>query len=420
MFALSALLAQLVTLTLGDRIQGFTIANDQTQHFEATNTTGAALILSLDRRRRKVSLGYAPSFTFVRLVREPRDLLIEHSGFVAGEYRWRDTTAAVSTTVTYGERDFQQEAILPKRPTEPDPQQPSPGQGGQTPQQGGGGGQPGADGGTSSSTTAAPPAFSSRPVAFATLQTQGGLAYALTGRTTLSVAGGYSLSGGVDREAQRSFPLSRGPNGNANVRYVMDNRNSFVTGATAQLMFNQNGSNGFIATISEDYNHVFARRTAGTLGVGIAYTRSQPFYGLRLPLHSIFPTARAGLTHAERLAQGTLALSLTLSSSPVLDTTTAAVDPRVGGTLSSGWSRDRFALNATMASSISVARDRVNAFDAIFASISANYNLGAGFAVDAGVNASWQRYAHDTLIDPSLAFLVGLSFAFATQHDFRR
>jgi hypothetical protein len=414
---LATVLGQLVTLAVGDRFEGHYVLSSQEHYFEGSNVTTPGGTLRFDWKRASVAVGYLPTLTLVPIVETPRELLVYHRGGVTGSYRWRRTTLSLSETMGYGERDFRLEAVMAGQPppvalqgqnqqtqAPAKPGGTTPGTGGTTP--GTGGTTPGTSGTGTPTSPTRPAAQGTTP--FADLRITGALEHLLSKTTSFRLSGGYAVSGGMGHEAQRTYPLARGPDGTLSVRYGVDTRNIFQTALSAQLLYSETGSNSFLATLTEDYTHQFSQKTSTTAGAGVSFGRAEPIYGL--PLYSVYPTGRVAATYADRVAKGKLNLSLGVSTSPTLDLTSGAVDPRVGGYLTASWIRDRVDLTASSSSSLSIDRGSVHAFDSIYAALTARYYLGTGISLDGGVRSTWQKYGAETVIFPTLVFFVGLSW----------
>src|SRR6187455_2500683 len=102
------ILAQAITLGIGDRTEVRYIASDD-KYFEAATTPQVGL--SVDWKHTTLSLGYNPSFTVKPLDSEPRNLLIFHNGSLSGSYRWQHSTLTLSETIGYGELNFVSQAL---------------------------------------------------------------------------------------------------------------------------------------------------------------------------------------------------------------------------------------------------------------------------------------------------------------------
>lgn len=427
---LAPILAQLVTLALGDRIEGHYIINDHRQYFEGSNITTAGARLTLDWRRASLTFGYAPVLTIVPLVSTPREFLLYHRALLGGQYRFRRTTLSLAATAGFGERDFVREAYLAgtgplpaaaptqaqgtpadttkNPPTGTTPPGSTTGGGTTTPPAGG------ASNGTGSATTTATrPAVPGHPLPYGETRATAAVDHIVSKQIGLRFAAGYFASGGTSTEAQANYPIARGPDATAALRYTLDTRNVFVTTLTGQLVHNeplegQGGGDTFVTTLNEDYNRQFTRHTSGVVGAGVSFGRTAPIGGL--PLYSIYPTGRLGMTHDARVARGKLLLSIIASTNPVLDLTSARVDPRMGFAFNVSWSRDRFSVAASGSSSVSMTRSETHAFDSVFATLTSAYNLGSGFGVDGGARAVFQSYGGTTYVQPSLVFFIGLTW----------
>jgi hypothetical protein len=429
---LAPLLAQLVTLAVGDRVEGHYVLS-QTKYFESSNTTTPGVALTLDWRRAELGFGYQPTFTVVPLEKTPRSVLLIHRAALDGRYRWRRTSLALSEAVSFGIRDLRREALaanqgVPNQTAAPDQQKPAP------PPEGSGTGvamPPAGGAGTGTAGTGAPapngapangatnPAVQSlaAKVRYGSFRSSASLDRIVSRPLSLRLTAGYTLAGGTDREAQRTLPLARGPDATASMHLALDGRNALTTSVTSQLIYSEDGGNAFVAALSQDYSHQFTRRTSSSVGAGVALTRSEPppapvtpGAAIALPLYSVYPTARASIGHTERLAHGMLAVSLSATAAPVLDVITTTIDPRLGGNFSTAWSRNRFSIGATAATALSLAPGSKTAFDSILTALTVRFNVGAGFEADGGVRGVWQKYGGVAVIQPSAVLFAGLGW----------
>jgi hypothetical protein len=225
------------------------------------------------------------------------------------------------------------------------------------------------------------------------------------------VGGGYSISGGIDHESQRTYPIVRGPDAAASLQVKVDARNTLATTANLQLAYREDGTDSGYLNATENYTHLFSRQTTFTASAGLSLSEDTPPGGLTL--YGVYPTGGLSITHTERLARGRLSLMAMVNSMPVLDLYTGTIDPRLGTYATVGWTRDRFAIAATVNSSVSIAQEKANAFNAFYANLTMRYKIGGGFSLDAGVNTAWEKYANQqsALVPASAVFIVGLSWA---------
>lgn len=426
---LAPVLAQLVTLGVADRLEGHYVASDQSGYFDSSNTTTPGVTLALDDRRGSFTLAYSPSFLVVPLEENKRELFVDQRGFVDATYRWRRTTFSVDESAMYGERDFALEAVglggvVPTVQSATPQQQPTT----QPTNPNAPTGQPPANGmpaaaGTGTTPTTTTPGTTNNPatgnlatpalqnrVLFGAFRTSATLSHLVSRAISWRLLAGYSITGGMDRPARVQYPLVRGPDATGSLRYALDGRDALTTTLTGQLL--ESGlDNALALTVTEDYTRNFTRRLVGTVGIGVSGTRAQTGIGLRLPLYSIYPTARATLSDSERLARGKFTLFLGVTSAPALDPTTVTVDPRIGGYASVNWARDRFATVLGLTSQLSITPAKSNAFNAVLASWDAFYELGAGFVANAGVRGAWQELGGSDLVQPSLLGIVAINWS---------
>lgn len=441
---LAPVLAQVVTLGLADRLEARYVvsatqrdANGVTtipavRQFDGINTTTPSGVVKFDLRRASISVGYAPTLTLVPLIETPREFLVYHRALLAADYRFKHTTVAIGTTAGYGERDFALEALMPRTTagTTPQPNQatpdnrqnPNPPNGTPPPAGGTTAGTTGTgntQGGTTPGNTG-PQTI--RPVAgkvnFADFRSFLSINHAVSRPLTLRLQGGYGISGGTTEADRKNYPVATGPDATLAARYTADPRNAFVTTLTAVYVrktpdpeIPNSGTRTYYATLTEDYVHGFTRQTLGIFGAGVSFSRQRGDADLAA-LYSIYPVLRAGVSHSGRVAQGMLTVTADVNTQPLVDLNTARVDPRIGTNLAVMWNRDRFSLIANGASTISVQREGVRAFSSVLTSVTARYDLGAGFGADLGGRTAFQRYYGQDTIPQTWVMFMGVTYNF--------
>jgi len=240
------------------------------------------------------------------------------------------------------------------------------------------------------------------------LRIGGGLSHLLARDATLGVSGGYSLAGGVDDRSRAVYPVLPSADAGVSVGYEIDGRNTVTTSLTNQVAWGSDETTTYLAILTESWLHRFTRHTTGDVGAGISYSRTQrPDFPT---LHQIYPVGSTGIAHSTRLARGTFSLGARLSAAPVLDLTTAVIDPRLGIGAGVGWTRRRLSMHASFGSALSLSDGGEGALSSVSASAGVSYEIGAGFSVDAGVREAWQRFLGVTLVEPTTVFYGGVSW----------
>ena len=415
---LAPILAQIVTLGAGDRVESRYVISKSERYFESTNSTGANAGLTWRWKRASLSLAYQPSLDVVPLIDTPREVTLNHNAHLTGDYRWRLTTLCLGVSASYGERDLRRELTAPRQPipgvTTPAPATSGNGQDmpGTTPNPTptpGSQPTPGATPGTSNPdvpTTTTPAILDIARLG--SLRFGGGLSHTLGRNMTLGFSGGYSLSGGVDDESRAVYPIVPSADAGASFVYELDGRNTFSTGLSNQISWTTDTTT-YLATLSESWTHRFSRRTTGSVNAGIAYSRTMhPDFPT---LHGIYPVGGAGIGHSTRLAHGMFSFGANVSTAPVMDLTTGAIDPRLAAGLGVGWTRDRFSASASLGSSVSLTPSEEGALSNLSSNVGVSYDIGLGFAADAGVRETWQRFQGVTLVEPTTVFYGGLSWS---------
>jgi hypothetical protein len=423
MHLLAPILGQLLTLGLSDRTEARYVADETDEHFEASTQPSAGIDLSY--RRTSLRFGYSPSITVLPLESEPREILVFHSGFVGASHSFRHTTFGISQSIGYGEANFQSQALAPTTTTpttEPpnppvDPQQPN------APTQPNAPNQPAPGGGETPGGTVDPGSGTVRArdqiVKYVTLRSSAELSHRLGRFTSIQGGLGYTVTGGADEESRELYPTVRGPDARVTLSYAVNARNTLSSSLSAQYATSGDSTETLAINFDQTWHHDFSLRTSSELGAGLAYARSPQENGS--VAHSFYPAGHASISHNERFARGNLNMNASVGGSPVLDFTTAAIDPRLQIAAGVGWSRDRFSVNVGGGTSVSLSgADEADAFSSLNASAGAGYYLGAGFTIDGGVRGAWQEVGGREQIPPTAAAYLALSWHIGIPLNYRR
>lgn len=411
---LAPILAQLLTLGLGARSEGRYVVTEVDDRLEAGASAGVGLAFSMPHL--SVGVGYSPYVTVTPLESESREWLLADAGYanVSLDYgfRFRRSTLTFAQSAGYTVENPYRESlanptVIPTPEAAPPTGAPDNGMGA----------LPGSD------TTQNPAETARRAVDYRVqrwfLHSSVTFTHPLSRKTTFGANGGYSLGAGIGR-SRADNPLVQGPDAGVNLGYRVTARDQLTTDLDAQYAWSESytpiGSTeparyrGFVTTLMENWGHLFSRRTRADVGLGISYASTQVNDG---PIEeALYPAGLAGITHDTRIARGMLSLYARATTAPVLDATTGSADPRIGLAFGATWVRRRLSLNANLSSAISLSGDdSAGALNAFSADAGAAYDLGAGFSADTGVRGDWQTAGTLTLIPPSVAFFVGISWA---------
>ena len=233
----------------------------------------------------------------------------------------------------------------------------------------------------------------------------------LSRRTSLSEYAAYTVSTGMDADSRVLYPLAHGPRAGVAFDYGLDARTTLTTRADAQLTFvPATDERAWVAGVSEGIGHRFDRRLSGDAAVGFAYTRSdRPG---EAPVDSSQPVAVVGLSYNGGFAHGKLYARLEFSYLPILDRTAVVYDPRASAFTNVSWTRRAWTLYANASSSVSTKPENPGSLRSANGNAGTSYDLGAGFAVDAGVRVAWQKYEQADTLPPTWVGFVALSWSY--------
>jgi hypothetical protein len=419
------ILAQAVSLTLGDRTEARYVDEDATR-WEATTSPGAELALRL--KRSDYSLSYSPELTITPLEHKPREKLVFHNLGANATYRFRLTTLTLNSTLGLGQINFRTAALRgpagvtngqvpdpadgqvtpdPADPTAPDPAQPDPT-----------GGMPGANPNVDANGVPVQQGqteIANRTVRYLTWNTTLSLSRQLSRQLSVGGYTGYSEQRGLDKASKLSYPKSRGISVGADVThlYQLWKRDSFASSLSVEQAWSFDDTNVLSVVVREDWRHKIATGAASTLGGGLSVTRfSQRDGTVGI---SIFPTFNSGIGYSVKAAHGVLSMSTGAYAAPVLDPLRATVDPRLGVSGELGWIRESFSTSLSGDAAISVADSKTddNAVNSFNASYIAAYGILEGLVVDVGARGTALSFGGTTTIPPSWAVFAGVGFGHA-------
>jgi hypothetical protein len=401
------ILAQLVTLGVGDRTEARVIRADTTYEQAATYPRVG---LSFGWKHFTLSVGYGPSLTLGPLNSKDPILTVFHSGGISGLYKWQRTTLIVSQSLGYGEVNFQELALAGQtaQPTAAAP--PTTTAGGTTPPPAGGVNNPGT---TPAPGTTVPTANQSRaplgPIKFMTSSTNVVVNHAITPALLVGAGAGYTVTGSPGDDSS-VFPISQGPFAevHASDRFTQaDAANLLVS---TQLVRSSTGNDAWVLSGTAGWGRAWSPRTTTQVGSGVSMSRNSQFDGL--VFWSIYPTFFASISRVVPAGRGAFNFGSAVACAPAIDPISASVDPRLSLSGSANWSLARFFMGLSAGTAVSIAQQNNGAFNSLYAAFNTGFNLGAGFSVDGGVRAFRQRVSGNTTPASYAAFL-GVSFAAA-------
>ena len=422
---LAPILAQLVTLNVGDRTEA-RLVDQAGRRWEASTTPGVELAVRY--RRSDSSISYVPSFTLTPLEHEPREVLVFHQLNLSTSYRFKLTTLNLNSNLGFGQINYLAAALraqpdLPNGAPDTPAEQPAPdgADPGATPQPVLPDPTTGLDPQNPNVDPNGGPAqqaqigIVNRTVRQLTWTTTLSATSNLSKEVSLNVYSTYSEQRGLDKISRATYPKQRGIAVGATVSHLFQlyKRDAFTSSLSVQQIWSFNGSNVAALVAREDWTHVLTPHASSNLGAGLSITRfSQPDGTIGF---SIFPTLLSGLGYQAKVAHGLLNMSVGAYAQPVLDPLRATVDPRVGVGSAIGWTRERFStsLSGDAALSVADAQNDAAAIDTFNASYIAAYNVVDRLIFDVGARGTALSFRDTAAIPPSWAIFAGVSFGHA-------
>jgi hypothetical protein len=405
------ILAQVFTVAVGDRAEVRWIANESDTYYEAEDS--ALVSATLEAGQTSVGIAYRPSVIISPLEQRSggrtREAFFFHKVQADASIKWqssRRTSWQATQQATYDRSNT---------------------------------GVQGLSGG--SATPGAPPPGAVPPDGTAAtgqqdLRSSSDTVEVVSERTALSIEQlfsrrekgiafvAYSASTGVN-QSQNEFPLIQGPQAGASYAYLLTRNDTLTTALDARYAFAATGERAFIASLTETWSHRFSRYASLGVGGGIAYVWFDPEDGP--PQDDFFFTSGAGgqlgitYTYVTRVYKGRLELFIGAGYAPALDqsrltgtgqarASVLTPDVRVSVFSGANWVRNRLTLYANLASVVSAEPEDPGALNAIGGSLGGIYDLGAGFAFEAGARGGWQTFDGEELLAPSVAIFAALSW----------
>lgn len=426
------ILAQLVTLAVSDRTEARYIAtNAGGSHAEAATAPRVGLDFGwkhTELSQSTLSLGYGPTFTATPILEtKTPELFVFQAASLGASHseRWERTTFTIGEQLSYTLTNPRLAALsgggaFPQTFTMAGSQTGMPSGNSTGTPTGNPSGVPNGTGNAMAGTGTAgnlTPAQTDRNVQLFTETTTARVEQFISARLKLGGELGYLMTGAVRESDRSSYPLVRGPRGQLFAAYRATRHDTLTSSVSSQYASLSMGNTAWVNVANEAWSHQFDARTSSTLAGGVSASRSSQPDGL--VAWSIYPVFNANIGHVSRLGRGSLALGLSASSAPALDPIQGSVDPRLTLGALAALGQDRFSMALTVASAVALTTtDGQSAFNSINSSLSAGYQLGAGFSVDSGVRALWQKFGGDTTIPASLVAFVGVTFgdSFALNH----
>jgi|SRR6478609_446129 len=416
---LAPILAQLVTLNVGDRTEArYLSAGGDNTRAEASTRPIAGL--NFGWARASATLSYQPSFTVTPLERKPRDLLIFQAGYLTATYRWRLTFVSFSQFMGYGDLNFRVQAIADPGVNLAAPPTPNP-------SAANGANPTPMPGGTNAPGTANPGAnplgqdlrrFDNTVVHYLTWSSTVAMGHTLSRNLFTGADATYSEGRGLGDSAEL-FPLIRGVRvgGYLTHALILSRRDLFASSLTLQYGVSSTGNRAWVSQANETWMHQLDALTRTRLGVGLSGSRLSTDDGLIA--YSVYPTVLAGIDHVDRFGGGRLTTGLTVSASPFIDPLRATVDPRLGVSGYSNWAKRKFSIGLSLGAAISLASDNTQAttqgaVNSVGATLVAAYRLSDGVLIDCGATSGWQTFNGETVIPTSWTAFVGITFASST------
>lgn len=171
-------------------------------------------------------------------------------------------------------------------------------------------------------------------IAYAASRVGLGVTHAASRRLALRGSVEEQVSGGANDVGRALIPQQTGPRLTLGADLALTRSDRASTAFEGSYAAFSTEAEAAVAQLEETYRRTWSRRTATSLGVGLAGSWSRPSEG-GPEARGLYPTARAALTW--RAPSELLEANLSLAVSPVIDRLEGSVDERLYGTLAAAW-----------------------------------------------------------------------------------
>ena len=407
-WGLFPILAQTLVLQVSDRQELRAVAERQTDswdtRYEAEN--GATLSTGVISRNSAIGAQYSPTVIVTPLEGpdEERQTAVFHRAGAGASISWRTsrrTTLVASQTASYELSNTRLQGLSDAASLAPDP--------GPIPETGDPDEQ-------APPTTNADVRASRDDVQTGSLRSQLSLDHRLSRIANLSAFTGYSFTAGLG-DSRIDYPLIHGPDAGISYAVRVTRLDTLTTLTNARYAFEEDGGRAFLASLGEEWSHRFNRNATLGVGVGVTYVYDDPADGPAQ--HNFYFGTGSGTnvsyTFREKVNRGILTVTLGASYSPVLDQSTFTPDVRFGAFAGADWKKEQLTLYARTNTILSAEPDDAGALNSVAGALGSIYEIGAGFAFEAGARAGWQTFRNEEgLVDvlpASTAVFVALSWA---------
>jgi hypothetical protein len=396
---LPCLLAQAVTVTVGDRSEARVRIQGDVKRFDVE--TRPSVRLGIATPRTALTLGYSPGVTELSVGTPDAQLIVYHTGFASGSLRFERTTLSLSQSATYGTQNFSVAAVAlaptapPQAapPTASEPTQQLPRAPGDSQAPAGPPLTPAPSAPVPTPGTGAQVQAVNRTVLFGASSTTAGIQHLVSRRVFAGASGGYDISGGLDEPSRASIPIQKGPFAGARVGYLATRVDNLTTFADARWVKTDDTVDARLYSAGEEWTHRFQPNLSGTLGAGAGFTQIETLVPPVTRTKRLDPAAGAAMTYAFGVRGAHVETSGAVRVSPVIDRFTGGGDQRVAWGLGVTWTERQLTLSGGVSGSRSVDLTNPNAISAYGGSAGAAYHLTPEWTVETGVRASKQIMA---------------------------
>jgi hypothetical protein len=178
-----------------------------------------------------------------------------------------------------------------------------------------------------------------------------GVSEILSRRWTGTVSGSYAVSGGRDYFAQQLTPPNRGGGGSVGATYQASRTDTLTSTLAGNYYYVLTTTNKYFVTSAvETLSHNWSRRTAGSLGAGVALL-VQEVGGRRLS-GGVFGTGSAGISYSAPVSgHATWTSGLSTLVAQIYNPLLGRIDDLAAIAAYTGWSRDKFGVSGSVSSS---------------------------------------------------------------------
>ncbi len=406
------ILAQALSVSLGDTSEARVRSDEIGQHFDLVTTGRVALNLGLKRSR--WTLYYSPSISQLNAGESDSALILYNMGGLGATLRLSPrTTVDFVETAGYGTENLRALAVAaPQANSGATTGTPGSANSAQPGTTGPTAGETGSNTGALGTPVLAAPAYAT--IKFGSVSSGAGVTQILDRKWAARMFASYTVVGGLDSYSESIIPRQSTYLGNTALSRLLGPRDQVVGTVLANYTLTEPTAVAFLSTITIAWNHRIDEWSTMSLLAGDAYTDSTGLDGTHysgfLPVAGVTLT----LTKARPLAGGRLSATFASKVAPMIDRLSGSVVQVLTTSAGASWTRRRLTLQMMGIGATAIGNQSQAVVTSNYGvTESATYRLDRRhWTVMAGSRQAYQRFSNAT--EPPLLWGAFISISYMT------